>query len=186
MVGQNPKPARAARSRAPSQPFHTHSIDHNAEKRQILRTWLTSTQAQLHHPDFLIWKKKNPNALSVFKLGLEKTRRRKPSTDTEGSTFSLVDVKDNFGKGKQQVQATSEGEDQEQVPSSSLHSTSHSTLCDHNNPQPTPSQQLKPFPLFIPCPYTEKPIASTEKDEFNQETRPKGTVARARKGRDLS
>ncbi|WP_375449323.1 hypothetical protein [uncultured Nostoc sp.] len=62
--------------------------------------------------------------------------------DAKGSTFSLVDVKDNFGKGKQQVQATSEGENQEQVPFSSLHSTSHFTLYDHNNPQPIYHQEF--------------------------------------------
>lgn len=54
-------------------------------------------------------------------LGPKKTRRRKSSTDINGSNFSLVDVKDHFGKGKQLVQVTSEGEDKEQVSSSSLH-----------------------------------------------------------------
>ncbi|WP_375449271.1 hypothetical protein [uncultured Nostoc sp.] len=57
-------------------------------------------------------------------------------------TFSLVDIKDNFDKGQQQVQATLEEEDQEQVSSSSLHSTSHPTLCDHNNPQPIYHQEF--------------------------------------------
>lgn len=72
VVGQNPNPARITRSQAPSQPFHTLSIDYDAERRQVLCTWWTSTQAQLRHPDFLVWKKRNPNALSVFKLVLEK------------------------------------------------------------------------------------------------------------------
>lgn len=69
-----------------------------------------------------MWKKQNPNALSVFKVGSKNMRRRKSSPDINGSNLSLVvDVKDNFGKGKQQVQATLEVEDKEQVPSSSLY-----------------------------------------------------------------
>ena len=159
VVGQNPRPARTT---------NIHLIDHDAERRQILRGWLTSTQAQLHQLEFLVWKNRNPNALSVFKLGPKKTCRQNPSTDTEGSTLSLLDVEGNFAKGQQQVQATLEGEEQEQMPSSSFHTTSNSTLWDHNNPQPTPSQQLKPFPILIPCPYTEKPIPSIEQDEHSQ------------------
>lgn len=121
VVGQNPKPARTIRSQALSQPFHTHTIAVNAERRQILRTWLMSTEKQLQHPHFLMWKKRNPNALSVFKLGYKKVHHRKSSTNIHGLNLSLVDIQDNFGKGEQQVQTTLEIEDNEQVLFSSLH-----------------------------------------------------------------
>ncbi|MCJ1343186.1 hypothetical protein MMC31_001378 [Peltigera leucophlebia] len=134
VVGQNPNPARITRSQAPSQPFHTLSIDYDAERRQVLCTWWTSTQAQLRHPDFLVWKKRNPNALSVFKLGPGETRCRKRSTNTEGSTFSLVDVKDNFGKDSSPISiqprqaSTEEIERSQQNPAKATRNTETAAL----------------------------------------------------------
>ena len=100
MVDHKPKPARSFRSQTPSQSYPTRWIDHDVEKRQVFRTWLSDIQAQLQHPTFQKWKDQT-TPLSVFKTAPRSVRQPKapqlssfnagPSSNSQLSGKGMLD-----------------------------------------------------------------------------------------------
>lgn len=158
VVGQNPKPVRTTRSQAPSQPFHTNSITFDADT--------TSNIAYLVDVNY-----KNSFITRISLFGKSETQMLYPSSNWVQKK-RVVEIRPRIPTARISLWWMLKNSSSRRVRKEEtrnrcrpLCSTSDSTPTDYKNPQPTPSQQLKPFPIFTPRPYTEKQIPSVEQDE---------------------
>lgn len=110
VVDHKPKPALTSRSQTPSQPYPTRWINHDVERRQVFRTWLSDIQAQLQRPTFQKWKDQT-TPLSVFKTAPRSVRQPKApqfsSFNAGPSSNSQLSGKDMSGSAQEERRQSS-------------------------------------------------------------------------------